>query len=252
MSKTLRRGLLVLTLLAGARLLAGTFGEPLVTLMPTSLRFPNQHQGTTSQPLKVMLSNSGGGDLLITGMNISGINGTDFLQTNDCPTAPSPVPAGGSCTIQVVFKPTGLGAETGTLSISDNASGSPQNVELGGTSTPPAPAVRISPTSLNFGNQAIATASAAQIITLSNAGSAILSITGNIVITGENAAEFTLVAVKTTCPVTGGQLPANASCAIAVSFAPATEGAKTAQVTIVDDAEGSPQGVPLAGVGTPK
>jgi hypothetical protein len=43
------------------------------------------------------------------------------------------VSAGANCTIPVTFKPTASGTRTGTLSISDNAAGSPQSVVLSGT-----------------------------------------------------------------------------------------------------------------------
>ncbi len=38
-----------------------------------------------------------------------------------------------SCTIDVVFTPTAVGTETGTLQVSDNASNSPQTSSLKGT-----------------------------------------------------------------------------------------------------------------------
>jgi hypothetical protein len=43
------------------------------------------------------------------------------------------VNAGANCTISVTFKPTAAGTRTGTLSVSDNASNSPQSIPLSGT-----------------------------------------------------------------------------------------------------------------------
>jgi hypothetical protein len=43
------------------------------------------------------------------------------------------VSAGASCAISVTFKPTAAGRRTGILSISDNATDSPQTVGLSGT-----------------------------------------------------------------------------------------------------------------------
>jgi len=257
MSRTPRLGLtfwlVLLVVLASVGFAPVVFaGAPMVTLLPSSLHFAKQAQGTSSAPQKVVLTNSGNADLVITGFTIGGINAADFSQTNDCPMAPATLPAGASCSIQVVFKPSGTGDETAALSILDNASGSPQSVPLSGTATPPVPAVRLTPANLNFGNQAVGTNSAPQTITLANTGSATLNVTHNITISGENSAEFTLVTEKTTCPVTGGQLTPGTSCIIAVSFTPATVGVKTAQVIVMDDAERSPHAVSLAGVGTPK
>jgi hypothetical protein len=41
--------------------------------------------------------------------------------------------AGAKCTVNVTFKPTAYGARAGSLTIADDASGSPQNVGLSGT-----------------------------------------------------------------------------------------------------------------------
>jgi len=254
MSRTLWLGLTFgLAALASAGFRRTVFaGAPMVTVLPSSLHFATQAQGTSSAPQKAVLTNIGNADLVITRITIDGIHAPDFSQTNDCPVAPATLPGGASCTIQVIFKPSEIGDKTAALSIADNASGSPQSVPLSGTATPPVPAVSFTPATLNFGNQAVGTKSAAQPITLANTGSATLNITRSIAIGGENSAEFALVTEKTTCPVTGGQLPPATSCTIAVSFTPATAGAKSAQVIMVDDAEGSPHAVPLAGAATPK
>lgn len=257
MSRTLRLGLtfwlaLLLVLVNVSSPPAVFAGTPMITLLPSSLHFAKQAQGTSSAPQKVVLTNSGNTDLVITEVTIGGINAADFSQTNDCPLAPAALPAGASCAMQVVFKPSGTGDETAAVSISDNASGSPQSVPLSGTATPPVPIVRFTPANLNFDNQAVGTNSAPQTITLANTGSATLNVTDNITINGENRAEFALATEKTTCPVTGGQLAPGTSCILAVRFTPATLGAKTAQVIVMDDAERSPHAVPLAGVGTPK
>src|SRR5262245_57831396 len=257
MSRIARLGLTILlakaTPLAAVSTLPAVFaGAPMVTLIPPSLQFGRQAQGTISTPQKVALTNSGNGDLVITGIALGGIHAAEFAQTNDCPAAPAALPAGATCTIQVVFKPAATGEETAALSISDNAPGSPQSMPLSGTAAPPAPALKLTPANLNFGDQAVGTASTPQVITLASTGSATLNLTSSITIGGENAAEFKLVAEKTTCPVNGGQLQPGVSCVLGVSFAPAAVGAKTAQVIIVDDAEGSPHPVPLAGAATPK
>jgi len=48
----------------------------------------------------------------------------------------------------------------------------------------------------------------------------------------------------------GSQLPAGASCTIAVTFPPTKTGVRSAQVSISDDGGGSPQNVLLSGTGT--
>ncbi len=105
------------------------------------------------------------------------------------------------------------------------------------------PVVSLSPASLNFANQAIDTTSAAQSVTLTNTGSAALSL-ASIAVTGANAGDF----VETdTC---GSVLAAGATCTIAVLFVPSAFGARTATLGITDSASGSTPTVSLAGTGT--
>jgi len=126
------------------------------------------------------------------------------------------------------------------VSITDNASGSPQRVSLTGTGN--GPVASLSATSLSFGNQPYNATSTAETITLSNPGNATLSIT-SIAVTGTNASNF---AQTNTC---GSSVAAGANCAIAVIFTPSALGARTAALSITDNANGSPQTVALSGTG---
>jgi hypothetical protein len=111
--------------LTGTGVSAGTS----VTLMPTSLSFSSQGVGTVSSPQAVTISNTGTEVLTITSISTSG----DFLQTNTCGTLHNILNPGQSCTASVTFAPTASGARSGSLSIADNATGSPQTVVLAGT-----------------------------------------------------------------------------------------------------------------------
>lgn len=102
---------------------------PAVGLSPTSLTFGGQLLTTTSAAQPVTLTNTGGGPLTINSIAASG----DFAQTNTCPPSTSTLAAGANCTINVTFAPTTTGTRNGTLSITDNAAGSPQTVPLTGT-----------------------------------------------------------------------------------------------------------------------
>ncbi len=129
-----------------------------ITLAPNNLTFGTQSLGSTSAPQTVTLSNTGNQKLLFV---ISA--GTNFTQTNDCGSSVAP---GASCSINVSFSPTAHGNITGTLTVKDTAAGSPQTVALAGTGG--APAASLTPTSLDFGTQAVGTTSVAQTITLSD------------------------------------------------------------------------------------
>jgi Bacterial Ig-like domain (group 3)/Abnormal spindle-like microcephaly-assoc'd, ASPM-SPD-2-Hydin len=212
--------------------LTGVGVTPSAKLSPTSLTFATQVVFTTSAAQTVTLSNTGLGILSITKVSVSG----PFTQTNTCG---SQVAAGASCTFSVKFKPTKSGTSSGSVSITDNATGSPQKITLTGTGTD----IQFTPTSLNFGNQPVGTKSLAKKITLSNKASVNVSIT-SISITGTNKGDF---AQTNTC---GTSVKAGASCSITVTFTPAAKGKRTASVSVSDDGGGSPQTVGLSGTGT--
>ena len=107
-------------------LLLGTGSGPAVHLSPSSLSFPSQLVGTTSRPQIVTLTNGGNNTLTIASVTA---NPTDFNVVNGCS---SSVAAGASCSIGVSFDPTQSGTRNGTLTVTDNASGSPQTVSLTG------------------------------------------------------------------------------------------------------------------------
>jgi hypothetical protein len=220
--------------------LTGTGVAPAVTLSTMSIQFGNQDVGTTSAPPQVVgLTNTGTAALTITGITIMGANSGDFAQTNTCGGS---VAAGANCSINVTFKPTAIGARTASVSITDNAGGSPQNVTLTGMGV--TPAVMLSTNNVNFGTQLVTTSSnPPQNVMLTNNGTATLNIT-SIAITGANGGDFS---ETNTC---GASILAAANCTIAVTFKPTATGNRAASVTITDDATGSPQNVSLAGTGT--
>jgi two-component sensor histidine kinase len=205
---------------------------------PTSLAFGSQHVGTTSTAQTVTLRNTGNAALSITSLALTGTNGSNFAETNTCGKS---LAAGAHCTISVTFTPSASGNRTASLSITDNARGSPQRVSLSGTGT--AAVVSLSPTSLAFGSQAVGTTSTAHTVTLSNTGNAALSST-SLALTGTNASDF---AQTNTC---GSSVAAGAHCTISVTFKPSASGSRTASVRITDNASGSPQTVSLSGTGT--
>ena len=104
---------------------------PVASVAPTSLNFGSVAVGSSSSPQTVTLKNTGTATLNISSIATTG----DYAQTNVCGSSLSP---SASCTISVNFTPTAAGTRTGTLTISDNAPGSPQTVSLtgsGGSST---------------------------------------------------------------------------------------------------------------------
>ena len=219
---------------------SGTGMASTVTLSPTSLTFASQTVGAASAAQTITLSNSGNAALSVTSIAVSGANASDFAETNNCG---SSVAAGANCTISVTFKPAAAGARTAAISVTDNATGGPQSAGLSGTGGSTTAAASVSPTSLSFGSEAVDMVSTSQVVTLSNKGSAGLSIS-SIAFTGADAADFT--EVDTCSPA----VAAGSTCTIAILFTPAASGTRTATLSIADNATGSPQSVSLSGSGT--
>jgi hypothetical protein len=113
---------------------------PGVGLSTTDLVFTSQNMGTTSAAQAVTLTNTGNGTLSIGGITRTGTNPGEFGETDTCG---SSVTSGANCAISVTFKPTATGARSAAVSITDNASSSPQSISLTGTGAqalPPTPA----------------------------------------------------------------------------------------------------------------
>jgi hypothetical protein len=208
---------------------------PFVTLSTNSLSFPDTPVGTTTAAQTVTLTNSGSAELLISSIATTG----DFTKSDQCGAS---IAAGASCVISVTFTPTAVGNRYGTLTITDNAAGSPHVVLLAGNGLA-VPTVSLFPASLTFGDQAVNTTSAAQTINLTNTGGAPLAIT-SVSIAGLNGGDFGISSNNCT-----GTFAPGTGCAVSIVFTPSAAGARVATLSFVDDAPNSPQTVPLAGNG---
>ncbi len=223
--------------------LTGTGVAPAAELSVPSLNFGNQLVGATSRAQSLTLTNSGSAPLTITAMAISGDNASDFAETSACG---SSVAAGASCTISVGFTPSTTGTRSGTLTITDNhnaVAGSTQTVNLCGMGT--LALLRLSPPSLSFGIQPVSTTTVAQPETVTNTGTANLSIS-TVTIGGTNGSDF--ATSVDTC--TGVTVTPNGSCTVSVTFTPTASGPRKSSVSITDNAQGSPQTLILTAVGT--
>jgi len=214
--------------------MGGSNNNITVSVTPSSLAFGVVPIGVVSGPQTVTVTNtSATATVTITNVGITGA----FQRTNQCTT---PLAPQASCTIMVFFKPKVIGPATGTLSITDNAVGSPQTVALSGTGT----ALGLTPASLNFGNQGVGTTSQPKTITVKNvAATGNLKIT-NVTTSGTNASDFAVI--SNNCPAS---LAPAATCTIMVTFTPSATGTRSANVQFTDNGGGSPQLAPLTGVG---
>jgi hypothetical protein len=207
---------------------------PTVELSPSSLVFGQLATGSTSAPQTTVLTNQGSQTLTISGVAITGANAGDFAQNNNCGTT---LASNASCQINVTFTPTANGVRTASVSISDNAPGSPQTLSL--TGNPPISGITLSPSSVSFPSQYVGTAGLPQTLTLTNAGSSTLTITSV-------TATPTDFGVVNAC---GSSVAPGTNCSIAVFFDPTVSGTRAGTLTVVDTATTSPQTVSLTGVG---
>ncbi|HZP62995.1 MAG TPA: choice-of-anchor D domain-containing protein [Terriglobales bacterium] len=212
--------------------LSGTgLAGPLVSITPTSLSFPNQNVGTSSASQIVTLTNTGSAGLNIASISSAG----DFSESNNCPAT---LNVGANCVLTILFSPTALGTRGGTVVVTDDAGNSPQSVPLTGTGV--APAVSLSASSLNFGNQQTGTSSSPQTVTMTNTGTSDLDISS----VGSSNQDFV---ESNDCPAI---LSVGTGCTISITFTPTLVGVENTTVSITDTAADSPQSFTATGTGT--
>jgi phospholipase C len=122
----------VVALLAGMLMAAlpAAATTPTLTITPSSLSFSDIVVNTSaSSTLTVKNTATGSNPITFTSIGASG--SSYFTQSNTC--LAGKLGAGKTCTITVTFKPQKVGSFVGTVTITDNASGSPQKVNLSGS-----------------------------------------------------------------------------------------------------------------------
>jgi hypothetical protein len=235
--------------------LTGTGTSVTVALSPSPAAFNNQRVGTTSAALTIILTNSGNGTVTLAAANavsIAGGNAADFAITggtcaNSLALTAAPGP-GNTCTVTATFKPSALGAENTTLTVTfqGGTPAAPDNL----TGTGVFPQATPSPNPVNFNNQVINTTSGTMAATLTNGGTDVLHLAAAnaVVIGGTNPGDFA-TAAGTTC-TNGAMVNPGSNCVINLTFTPTALNARTATVTVTDDANPTTQVVTLNGTGT--
>ncbi|HEY6905585.1 MAG TPA: choice-of-anchor D domain-containing protein, partial [Candidatus Acidoferrales bacterium] len=220
----------------------GTASAPVANIAPASLGFGSQIVATSSAPESVTLTNKGSAALNVTGIAVTGTNAADFsiAAGGTCPAGGGTVAIGSSCTVAVRFAPHAVGASSASLSFTDSAPGSPQQVSLSGTGAP-TPDLEASPTSLSFGSQSVNSGTQdTRSVTISNEGSTSAGI-GALSFSPATQTDFAVAG--NTCTSLGP----GSKCQITIAFQPATVGARSATVNIPG---AQPPTVALSGTGT--
>jgi uncharacterized repeat protein (TIGR01451 family) len=212
---------------------------PIARVFPAMVNFHTVYLTQTADA-DVTLANTGDAAMTVGPITISapGNDLDDFVVNSSCP---SHLAAGKTCKIMVTFTASGENySPTATLSIADNAPGSPQSVPLSATVINPQATFK--PDVLHFGSQTAGTTSPPKTVTLTNTGTTDLilrkiSITGNFGFApGGTCSEFSSLAPK-------------AQCTMNVTFSPVGKGRRIGCVTVNDNTILRKHKVDLSGVG---
>ena len=206
-----------------------------LTFSPSSLNFGVLQVGLTSASQTVTVTNVSTHSVTLSSISPSG----DYLESNTCPTTPTPLNAGQNCTITVNFKPTAAGTGNGSVTLKDNSPGSPtQKITLTGIGA--TNAMTLLPNPLTFPGLTPGTSSTMS-ITLYNDGTAAV----NIKTISISPADGTFTQTNS-CPAT---LIPNTNCIIQVTFTPPDSGKYNATLSVTDSDKSSPQTASLSGIG---
>ena len=128
--------------------LSGYSALPSILIYSSGFVAPDEIVGLTSAPVLTQVQTYGAVPLHITAVTATG----DFAAVDLCPKALQP---GDSCNLGITFTPTAAGTRTGTLSVYDDAAGSPQTFFItgNGLTTYPKPTISfVSPGSAQAGS----------------------------------------------------------------------------------------------------
>jgi len=201
---------------------------------PALLAFGGQFVGTTSPAQTLTVRNSTGSARSLTATFTGPFSRPTGAAGGTC--VPSPLADGGSCTINVVFRPTATDTPTGSVAIATDGGFTVANspVDLSGAVAPTlTPAQWVAQTT----PRGAGTQGPTQTFTLTNTASVNLTGIQPGVLGGTNAADFAIVA-PSTCGTTGfTTLAPNATCVVTVQFRPLTTepaGVKNARLSVTD------------------
>jgi hypothetical protein len=192
-----------------------------------------------TQPTKsISYGSTGSAPAIVSNVTLGGPDAADFEVTSGCGAAAG-IPSGSTCPITVAFTPRAGVASSATLTITDNTPGSGRVISLRGSSVP---VTTLDRTSMAFANQKVGTTSPTDTVIVENTG--VSPLTATATLSGTGAGHFKVASNLCSTPVAplGG-------CEIAVSFAPTTSGAKTANLVVTNNA-GQSSSVALSGRGT--
>ena len=217
----------------------GSASEPSVYFSVRNITFQPAPVGTIDVPQFVAVVNGGESPLHIFSLNVIGPNAADFSLIAPAGCTAAPINPGAFCSFEVGFAPSIAMPEGAAVSISDDAPGTPQALELVGQGGPGSQPLAVPvPAGYDFGSIATGKTSIPATITLLNKGIGLLQIAG-VTLAGPNKLQFDSTFPANTC-VAGASVPASSSCVLSVTFSSTTSGTFHAELDFVDNSGGIP------------
>jgi len=207
--------------------------------------FGDTQVGSSAAAHTTTLSNSGNASLTISTLTLGGNQPGDFVLGGSC-VAGGAVAPGGSCTLITALKPTAAGARSADLLLVTDG-GAQFHLALSGNGVAvviTTPSLTIAPQSFDFGAVVIGTTSPTRRFTLTNSGSAAVTL-ASAAYTGP----FAAVADSTGCAAFPVTLAPGASCDLVVGYTPVNAGSSSGNVAIQSSVAGSSWTIALSGQG---
>jgi Abnormal spindle-like microcephaly-assoc'd, ASPM-SPD-2-Hydin len=213
--------------------LSGKGATPgLLSASSQTINFGNV-QVNSSNTNSETLTNTGGSNVNVsqanasgTGFSVSGLN------------LPLTLTPGQSFTFGAVFAPTSAGNDSGTITVTSDASNSTLTIALSGSGASPGQ-LTVSPATLSFGN-VIVGQKKSMTATLGATGSSV-----SVSAASAGSSEFSISGVSLPMTVAAGQ-----SVPITITFTPQSSGTATATASFASNATNSPATQGLTGSGT--
>jgi len=241
---------------AGATLAAAT-------VTPSVLNFGNWATGTTSNPLTVLVTNTG--NVALAGGTFTFSAGTPFTRVTTgtfptgAPNCGAALAIGASCTIKVQFASTATGTVTRTLTVAYGGGavvvGSPVTLTGTGVSTRATVAIAPNPLTITLPRGVLTGTGTVSLTNTAPATGSSIAVT-NVVAAGGSLLTYLFtngpLAGPNTC--TGANLAPGQSCSVSVRFTNVLSARgvnRAGTVTFTDTAAGSPQVGSLIGFATP-
>ncbi|HLJ18379.1 MAG TPA: choice-of-anchor D domain-containing protein [Bryobacteraceae bacterium] len=200
---------------------------------PEILNFGDQQMGTTGVPFFESLRNFGASPVTISSASASG----DFRISSPGCTLPAQLNQFLSCAFGLTFTPSALGTRTGTLTVVASDLSTPHSIQLVGNGV--SAGLEISPASLDFGNVAAGSASAAQTLTISDISGGAISL--------QSISVPPPFQQTNNC---GSTLALGGSCAVQISFSPSLIGSASGALSVQNGSDGHLYTGALSGTGT--